>query len=202
MCYEKWWVIIPYSLSSLHSWLSGCIIAFSVISLLRWKSPRHIISPCIKIVRNPRPCFPHFPPPSWFDYIHFDSTGSEVPSGRGMGEHDGSPCNDTLRCALHSFPKHASHYTHCLRFAENYPGWLHHLLPYSWSLNSWRYSRLPPLLVNPARISPELHLPFYYPDTRFCIFLLQQSSQTFLLLTTLKNPLSPVTFSASLVTHF
>lgn len=199
MCYEKWWVIIPYSLSSLHSWLSGCIIALSVISLLRWKLPSHTISPCIKIIRSPCSRFPHFPPPSWVDYTHFNSTWSKVPGARSMGEHHGSPRNDTLRCALHSFPKHASHCMYCLRFVENYPGWLHHLLCYSRPWNTSRYSRLLPLLVNPARSSPELHC---ITLTLSFVYSFYNSLPTFLLLTTLKTTLPPVTFSASLFTHF
>lgn len=49
LCYEKWAVIIPSSLSSLPSWLSGSIVALSVISLLRWKLPSHTISPCVPL---------------------------------------------------------------------------------------------------------------------------------------------------------
>lgn len=49
LCYEKWAVIIPSSLSSLPSWLSGAIVALSVISLLRWKLPSHTISPCVPL---------------------------------------------------------------------------------------------------------------------------------------------------------
>lgn len=194
MYYEKWWVIISYSLSSLHSWLPGCIIALSVISLLRWKLPSHTISPCTKIVRNPRSCFPHFPRPSWVAYIHFNSTWSKVPSVRSMGEHRGSPRNDTLCCALHSLPKHASHCPYCLRFVENYPGWLHHLLRSSHP-NTWRNSRLLPLLVNPARISPELRLPFYDPATQFGIFLLQLLVDFFIFDNPEKHPITGYLFS-------
>lgn len=101
MCYEKWWVIISYSLSSLHSWLSGYIIVPSVISLLRWKLLSHTISPCIKIIRNPCFCFPHFPLPSWFNNIHFNTAWSKVPSVCSMGEHHRSPHDGILCFVLH-----------------------------------------------------------------------------------------------------
>lgn len=201
MYYEKWWVIISYSLSSLHSWLPGCIIALSVISLLRWKLPSHTISPCTKIVRNPRSCFPHFPRPSWVAYIHFNSTWSKVPSVRSMGEHCGSPRNDTLCCALHSLPKHASHCTYCLRFVENYPGWLHHLLHYSRPRTPGGTAGcyLCLLTLHASARSYACHcmtLPLSL------VYSFYSSLRTFLFLTTLKNTLSPVTFSPSLLIHF